>query len=95
VGIPERKLETFKELDRSFRLFEYPLLGFSLRFVSGPEMTKNVQPGEWLSRWTTADGKRVFGFGPYKDIAFASKEEAIAAKTELEKAVDIITEVAE
>lgn len=91
----ERTLSTFTEPDRSFRLYQYPVSGFSLKFVSGPEMTKNVKPGHWLSTWDTRDGKRVFGFGPTKDIVFASKEAATDAKTELEKAVEVITEVAE
>jgi hypothetical protein len=91
----ERKLETFKEVEHTFRFDEYRLQGCSLKFVSGPELTKNVKPGEWLIRWETNQGKRIFGFGPKKDLAFATREAAIAAKTELEKAVDVITEVAE
>jgi hypothetical protein len=76
----ERKLETHTEVDRRFFLYEFPLNGFSLRFVSGPEMTKNVCPGEWLDRWETIDGKRRFAFGPRKNVAFASKEAAMEAQ---------------
>ena len=53
------------------------------------------QPGQWLSWWEIRDGKRVFGFGQHKDIVFSTKEAANEAKAELEKAVDVITEVAE
>jgi hypothetical protein len=91
----ERKLETHTEVDRRFFLYEFPLSGFSLRFVSGPEMTKNVRPGEWLDRWETIDGKRRFAFGPRKNVAFASKEAAMEAQAELKKAVEIFTELAE
>jgi hypothetical protein len=91
----ERKLETGCLTDNRFFLYEFPLQGFSLKFVSGPEMTKNVKPGEWLDRWETVEGKRRFAFGPRKNVAFATKEVAIEAQSELQKAVDIITEVAE
>jgi hypothetical protein len=91
----ERKLERFTVIDNRFFLYGYPLQGFSLKFVSGPDMTKDVKPGSWLDTWETVDGKRRFGFGPQRNVAFATKEDATAAKTELEKAVEIITEVVE
>lgn len=91
----ERKLETTFITDRRFFLYEFPVQGFSLKFASGPEMTKNIKAGDWLDTWETVEGKRRFAFGPRKNVAFATKEAAIEAKTELEKAVSIITEVAE
>ena len=91
----ERKLESNTVPDNSFRFDSYPLQGFSLKFVSGPEMTKNVKKGWWLHTWETVDGKRRFAFDSQKVLAFPSKEAATAAKEELEKAVEIITEVAE
>lgn len=91
----ERKLESTTAIDNRFFFYAYPLEGFSLKFVSGPDMTKNVKPGSWLDTWETADGKRRFAFGPRKNVAFATKEAAIDAQTELKKAVDIVTEVAE
>jgi hypothetical protein len=91
----ERKLERNTVPDNTFRFASYPVAGFSLKFVSGPELTKDVKPGWWLQKWETADGQRRFLFGPDKDLAFTSKDAAVAAKTELEKAVNIITEVAE
>ncbi len=91
----ERKLETEQIIDHRFFLYEFPLQGFSLKFVSGPEMTRSVKPGEWLDRWETLDGKRRFAFGPRKNVVFVTRDAAIEAQTELKKAVDIITEVAE
>ena len=91
----EKKLETFTEVDRSFRLYEYPLPGFSLKYISGPEITKNLTSGLWLNRWENTSTKRVFAFGPEKNLVFTTKEAALAAKAELESAVDVITEVAE
>jgi hypothetical protein len=91
----ERKLERTTVADNRFFLYGYPLQGFSLKFVSGPEMTKDVKPGSWLDTWETIEGKRRFGFGTQRNVALATKEAAIDAKTELEKAVDIITEVVE
>lgn len=91
----ERKLEQSYITDRRFFLYEFPLQGFSLRFVSGPDLTKDITPGAWLDRWETLDGKRRFAFGPRKNVAFITKEAAIAAQAELEQAVDIVTEVAE
>ena len=91
----ERKLERIMEPDRRFFLYGYPLQGFSLKFVSGPESAKDIKPGSWLDTWEIVDGKRRFGFGQQRNVAFATKEGAMAAKTELEKAVDVITEVVE
>jgi hypothetical protein len=93
--LAERKLESDTVLDNSFRFDSYPLPGFSLRFISGPEMTKNLKKGWWLHTWDTVDGKRRFAFDSQKVLVFPSKEAATAAKEELQKAVDIITEVAE
>jgi hypothetical protein len=91
----ERKLERISVVDHRFFFYAYPLKGFSLRFVSGPEMTKGIKHGSWLDTWETIDGKRHFGFGPQKNVVFATKEAAIDAKKELEKAVDIITDIEE
>ena len=92
----ERKLESTSVPDNGFRFDAYPSVpGFSLKFVFGPEMTKNVKKGWWLYVWDTVDGKRRFAFDHQKVLAFPSKESAVAAKEELEKAVEIITEVAE
>jgi hypothetical protein len=91
----ERELEKMPDLSMRFRLEGYQLHGFCLKFVSGPDMTKDVQPGSWLDRWETAAGKRRFNFGPQPDVAFASKRAAEDARTELNRAVDIITEVVE
>lgn len=91
----ERKLERISVTDNRFFLYGYPLQGFSLKFVSGPEMAKDIKRGSWLDTWETIEGKRRFGFGPQRNVAFATKEAAIDAKTELEKAVEIITEVVE
>ena len=91
----ERKLESTTDIDNKFTFDEYPLQGFSLKFVSGPEMTKAVKPGSWLNTWETLDGKRRFNFGLRKTVAFVTKQAAIDAQTELKKAVEVITEVAE
>lgn len=91
----ERKLESTTAIDNRFFFYNYPLEGFSLKFISGPEMTKNVKPGAWLDTWETPDGKRRFAFGPRKNVVFATKEAAIEAQTELKKAVEVVTEVAE
>jgi hypothetical protein len=91
----ERELEKMLDLSWRFRLEGYQLHGFCLKFVSGPDMTKDVQPGSWLDRWETANGKRRFSSGPQPDVAFASKQGAEDAQTELKRAVDIITEIAE
>jgi hypothetical protein len=91
----ERKLEMFSGVDNRFFFDGYPLAGFSLKFVSGPEMTKNVKPGSWLDTWEISEGKRKFSFGPRKTTAFASKQSAIDAQTELQRAVEVVTEVAE
>lgn len=96
----ERKLEVTTKPDNRIVFYSYSLTGeliggFSLKFVSGPALTKNIKPGWWLQHWATGNGKREFLFGPEKILAFASEEAATAAKEELEKAVDIITEVAE
>jgi hypothetical protein len=76
-------------------LYEYPLPGFSLKFVSGPEKTKTIKAGSWLIRWELTQGKRIFGFGEKKTILFPTGEMALAAKTELQKEADVITEVVE
>ena len=89
----ETKLECITEPDRRFVLYGYPLQGFSLKFVSGPEMTKDIKPGSLLDTWEIVEGKRRFSFGPQKGVAFSAEEAAMAAKTELEKAVDVITEI--
>jgi len=91
----ERKLERVTVDDR--RLFEYGYhpKGFSLKFVSGPELTKDVKPGSWLDSWEVSEGKTRFSFGPRKNVFFATKEVAIAVQTDLKQAVDIITEIAE
>lgn len=91
----ERKLGSTTVRDNRLFLYDCPLQGFSLKFVSGPEMTRNVKQGAWLDTWEIVDGKRRFAFGPRKNLAFGTKEGAIDAQTELKKAVDIITEVAE
>jgi hypothetical protein len=91
----ERKLGSTTVRDNRLFLYDYPLQGFSLKFVSGPEMTKNVKSGSWLDTWETVDGKRRFAFGPRKNVAFATKEAAMDAQTELKKAADIVTEIAE
>jgi hypothetical protein len=91
----EGKLETEYITDRRLFLYEFPLRGFSLKFVSGPEMTKNIKPGEWLDRWEMTEGKRRFAFGPRKNVAFVTKEAAIDAQTELRTFVDVVTEIAE
>ena len=45
----ERKLESTSVPDNGFRFDAYPSVpGFSLKFVFGPEMTKNVKKGWWL-----------------------------------------------
>jgi hypothetical protein len=91
----ERKLERIIVADRRFFLYGFPLQGFALKFVSGPEGTKDVKAGSWLDTWEIVDGKRRFGFGPQRNVAFSTKEGAIDAQKELEKAVEIITEVVE
>jgi hypothetical protein len=96
----ERKLEVTTKPDNRIVFYGYSLTGeqmqgFSLKFVSGPTLTKNIKSGWWLQHWATENGQRQFLFGPEKLLAFASKAAATAAKEELEKAVDIITEVAE
>ena len=92
----ERKLERYTVRDNRFFLYGYSLLqGFSLTFVSGPEMTKDVKQGSWLDTWETEDGTRTFSFGPRRNLTFGTKEAAVAVKTELERAVEIITEVVE
>jgi hypothetical protein len=89
----ERKLSTFTEVDNSVRFYRYPVDGFSLKFVSGPEMTKNVQPGHWLIKWEMRNGNRIFGFGPERDVIFVSREAAKEAQDELKNAVEVVTEV--
>ena len=91
----ESKLETFTELDNSLKLYQYGLQGFGLKFVSGPEITKNVKAGDWLSRWDEKNGKRIFGFGPTKDVVFVSKEDADLARDELKKTVGVLVEAVE
>jgi hypothetical protein len=96
----ERKLEVITKPDNRIVFYSYSLtgmqmLGFSLKFVSGPALAQNIKPGWWLQHWATGNGKREFLFGPEKVLAFASEEAATAAKEELEKAVEMITEVAE
>ena len=91
----ERELERITVPDNTFRFSYSPAIGFSLKFVSGPELTKDLEAGWWLQRWEMIGGQRQFLFGPEKDLAFSSKDAALATKAELEKAVDIITEVAE
>jgi hypothetical protein len=92
----ERKLERYTVRDNRFFLYGYSLLqGFSLVFVSGPDLTREVKQGEWLDDWETEDGTRRFSFGPRRNLTFATKEAAVAVKAELERAVDIITEVVE
>jgi hypothetical protein len=97
----ERKLEVTTKTDNRIVFYTYPLgdfagpSGFSLKFVSGPPSTEAFKPGWWLQQWTAEGGKRGFQFGPEKLLAFESKETAIAVKEELQKAVDIITEVTE
>ena len=91
----ERKLERIFEVDRRFYLYGFPLQGFSLKFVSGPDMTKDIKPGSLLDTWEIVDGKRRFGFGPLKSVSFSTKEAAVDAQTELKRAVDVITEVVE
>jgi hypothetical protein len=95
IQMAERKLERSTAIDNGFFLYDYPVEGFSLKFVSGPELTKDVKKGSWLDSWQNSEGKIQFTFGPQKRVAFNSKETAIAVQRELEKAVDIITEVAE
>jgi hypothetical protein len=95
IHMGERKLESITGIDNTYTFDGYPLQGFSLKFVSGPEMTKAVKPGSWLNTWETVDGKRRFNFGPRKTVVFATEQAAIDAQTELKKAVDVVTEVAE
>jgi hypothetical protein len=90
----EAKLERAIRADRRFFLYDYPLQGFSLRFVSGPDLTKEVKPGSWLDTWENTEKIR-FSFGPKRTLAFRTKEAAVAVQKELDKAVDIITEVVE
>jgi hypothetical protein len=89
------KLERLVGEERKyFTLWEYPLHGPSLRFVSGPTgMGETVKPGWWLNVWETTDAKRRFAFGSQKTLVFGSTEAATQAKNELEEAVDIKTEV--
>lgn len=95
----ERKLEVITKLDNSFRFYTYPLTAaehrerFALKLVSAPPSEKPVTPGWWLNHWNTVDGKREFDFGPANPVVFPSKDAAIAKKEEIEKAVDIVTEV--
>jgi hypothetical protein len=95
----ETKLEVTAKLDTRMYFYTYPLTaaaqreGFALKLISAPPSEKQVKPGWWLNHWETADGKRVFDFGPDNPVIFASKDGAIATKEELEKKVDIITEV--
>jgi hypothetical protein len=91
----ERKLERILEVDRRFCLYGFPLQGFSLKFISGPDMTKEIKPGSLLDTWEIVDGKRRFGFGSQKSVSFTTKEAAIDARTELKRAVDVIAEVVE
>jgi len=58
-------------------------------------MTKDVKPGSWLDSWQNSEGEVRFSFRPQKKLSFGTKEAAVAVQKELEKAVDIITEVAE
>ncbi len=90
----EIKLERITATDRRFSLDGYPLQGFSLKFISGPEVTKDIKPGSWLEIWEFVDGKIRFGFGPQKNVAFPTKEAVVGVQKELNK-VDIITEVVE
>jgi hypothetical protein len=89
----ERTLERGTTTDNRFFLYGHPVPeGFYVRFVSAPNMPE-VQPGAWLDRWEIVGERRRFAFGPYRDLAFSAKEGATAAKEELQKAVDAITEV--
>jgi hypothetical protein len=91
----DRTLESRITTYSRFFSYEYPVEGFSLKFASGPGMTKDVKPGEWLESWENYRARLTFSFGPQKTIVFVTKEAAIDVQKELERAVDIITTVAE
>ncbi len=88
------RIERFAFADHSVELYPHSLEGFSLRYISGLDETK---PGAWLDRWETKEGERLFHFGACaeKSFVFATKENAVAAQTELEYALGVITIVAE
>jgi hypothetical protein len=90
----DRKLERVSMTDRRFSVCGDLLHGFSLKFVFGPEMTKDVKPGSWLEIWEFTDGKLRFGFGPQKNIVFVTKEAAVGVQKEL-GTVGIVTEIVE
>jgi hypothetical protein len=92
----KRRIECVVVPERRVFLFGYPSAGVSLKYVSGPDETKEIKPGSWLDMWSLENGKRQFHFGsfPQKNAIFATKELALAAKAELEM-VGVITEVAE
>jgi hypothetical protein len=90
----DQTLETFTEMDRSLKLYQYGLPGYGLKFVSGPEVTKSVEAGDWLTRWEEKEGKRIFAFGTTKDVVFATKLIAESVREELKKEVGIDTEIA-
>jgi hypothetical protein len=75
----------------------YRLNGWSLKYVSGPDATNGIKRGAWLNTWALENTMREFGFGsfPEKSLVFATKEEALGAKAELEQMAGVITEIAE
>ncbi|HEY4740373.1 MAG TPA: hypothetical protein VIH76_07255 [Candidatus Acidoferrales bacterium] len=91
----EKKLKRTLGTDNTFSYDEYSHTGYCLKFISGPELTKDVEPGSWLNSLQFNEGKVQFTFGPSKTLTFVSKEAAEAVRKELEKAVDILTEIAE
>ena len=90
----ERKLRRITEIGRRLYLLDYPVHGLGLKFVSGPEETKDIKLGSWLENWEVRDGKRVFGFGTNKGVIFSTLEDATAVQEQLKSAVDVITEIA-
>ena len=93
----KRNIERLTVPERRVFLYGFPLEGFSLRYVSGPTETSEIKPGSWLDVWSLENGKRQFHFGsfPEKNVVFATKEQALAAKSELEEMIGLIAELAE
>jgi hypothetical protein len=88
------EIERFAFADHRVELYPYPLKGFSVRYIPGLD---ELKPGAWLDLWATKEEKRLFHFGafPEKGFVFATKEEVVAAQTELEYTFGVITVVAE
>jgi hypothetical protein len=90
-----QKIESITVPERRLFLYNCPLRGFSLKYVSGPNETKGIKLGSWLDTCTLENGRRQFHFGsfPEKSLVFESREQALAAQTELQSMVGVITEV--